>query len=98
MTYASRLLSSAALAIVLAGSAVHAADLTYAISAPVTAVDPHYQNATPNNAALSNIFEALTVIGPDGMVQPSLAKDWRLVDDLTWEFDLVDASSTMARR
>ncbi|MDX5359354.1 MAG: ABC transporter substrate-binding protein [Rhodobacterales bacterium] len=92
MTYVSRLLSSAALAIALAGSAAQAADLTYAISAPVTAVDPHYQNATPNNAALGNIFEALTVIGPDGMVHPSLAKEWRLVDDVTWEFDLVDAT------
>ncbi len=91
MSYAKRLLSSAAMALVLAGSA-QAADLIYAISAPVTAVDPHYQNATPNNAALSNIFEALTVIGPDGMVEPSLAKSWRLVDDVTWEFDLVDAT------
>lgn len=91
MTYAKRLLSSAALALVLSGGAVQAADLTYAISAPVTAVDPHYQNATPNNAALSNIFESLTVIGPDGMVEPSLAKEWRLIDDVTWEFDLVPA-------
>lgn len=92
MSYASRLFASAAMVAALAAGTVRAADLTYAISAPVTAVDPHYQNATPNNAALSNIYEALTMIAPNGMIEPALAKSWKLIDDVTWEFDLVETT------
>lgn len=68
-----------------------AQDLTYAISAPITSTDPHYQNATPNNAALGTIFEPLTVLTGEGLIEPGLAESWSNVDDVTWEFKLRDA-------
>jgi peptide/nickel transport system substrate-binding protein len=68
--------------------AAKAADITYAISAPATSTDPHYQNATPNNSALRNVFQTLTQIDADGKIVPDLAESWRLIDDKTWEFKL----------
>lgn len=65
-----------------------AKDLAYATSAPVTAADPHYQNASPNNSALRNIFQALVQITPEGKIEPELAESWKIVDDTTWEFKL----------
>lgn len=71
--------------------AAKAQDLTYAISAPITSTDPHYQNATPNNAALGTIFEPLTILTGEGLIEPGLAASWKNVDDLTWDFTLRDA-------
>lgn len=84
------LLAAAALA-VGGPLGARAADLTYAISAPITSTDPHFQNATPNNAALSNIFEPLVVLSGDGQIVPGLAERWGPVDDVTWEFKLREA-------
>ncbi len=88
-----RLLAFAAAATLAVGAPAlaRAADLTYAISAPITSTDPHFQNATPNNAALSNIYEPLTILTGDGQIVPGLAESWSNVDDLTWEFKLRDA-------
>lgn len=65
-----------------------AKDLVYATSAPVTAADPHYQNATQNASALRSTYEALVQITPSGKIEPELAESWRIVDDQTWEFKL----------
>ena len=83
---------AAAILAICAPSGASAQDLTYAISAPITSTDPHFQNATPNNAALGNIFEPLTVLTGDGQIEPGLAQSWTNVDDLTWEFELRDAT------
>jgi len=88
--------SLSSLAIAGAGSlffqVAYAADLTYAISAPVTSVDPHYQNATPNTSTLGNIFESLVKNDPSGAVVPGLAVSWEVIDDHTWEFKLAEAT------
>jgi peptide/nickel transport system substrate-binding protein len=34
-------------------------DLTIALSTPVTTVDPHFHNLTPNNAMAAHVFETL---------------------------------------
>ncbi|HRP88383.1 MAG TPA: ABC transporter substrate-binding protein, partial [Gammaproteobacteria bacterium] len=39
-------------------------------------------------AVLRNIFDALTIPTAEGQVQPHLATAWRVVDPLTYEFDL----------
>ena len=85
-------LCGAALLVAFGAFGAKAQDLTYAISAPITSTDPHYQNATPNNAALGTIFEPLTILTGEGQIVPGLATEWRNVDDLTWEFDLRDAT------
>jgi peptide/nickel transport system substrate-binding protein len=82
----------AALLLALGSFNASAQDLTYAISAPITSTDPHFQNATPNNAALGNIFEPLVILTGDGQLIPGLAESWTNVDDVTWEFKLRDAT------
>ena len=67
---------------------LHAADLSIALGADVTSIDPHFHNLTPNNNVGDHIFE--TLVGKDarGRLIPALAESWRTVDDLTWEFKL----------
>ena len=53
--------SRALIAALFAGSALFAsaAELTIGLSAPITSLDPHYHNLTPNNALSLNVFEDL---------------------------------------
>jgi len=62
--------------------------LVIAVSAPVTSIDPHYHNLTPNLALARHIFSSLTDTDDHAKVIPALAESWRLVDDRTWEFKL----------
>ncbi len=62
--------------------------LVVAVSAPVTSIDPHYHNLTPNLALARHIFSGLTDTDDHAKVIPALAESWRLVDDRTWEFKL----------
>ena len=65
-----------------------AADLSVALSADVTSMDPHYHNLTPNNNVAEHVFETLVTKDTRSRLRPSLAESWRAVDDLTWEFKL----------
>lgn len=56
--------------------------------APVTSIDPHYHNLSPNIALASHIFNPLTQMDATMHLQPSLATSWKLIDDKTWEFKL----------
>jgi peptide/nickel transport system substrate-binding protein len=42
------------------------------------------------NVVMANVYETLTFYAADGRVQPKLASDWQVVDDLTWTFTLRD--------
>jgi peptide/nickel transport system substrate-binding protein len=66
----------------------HAADLSVALSADVTSMDPHYHNLTPNNNVAEHVFETLVTKDARSRLKPALAESWRAVDDLTWEFKL----------
>ena len=79
---------AAALALPFASVAQPAPALTLAVSAPVTSIDPHYHNLTPNLALARHIFSALTDTDAHAKVVPALAESWRLVDERTWEFKL----------
>ncbi|WAI83775.1 MULTISPECIES: ABC transporter substrate-binding protein [Achromobacter] len=85
---------SALLACTLAAAApaamaqAQAATLTIGLSSEPTSMDPHYHQATPNDAMTSHMFE--TLVGQDakmGLI-PRLATSWKAVDDTTWEFTL----------
>ncbi len=65
-----------------------AADLSIAVGADVTSIDPHYHNLTPNNNIAEHIFETLVTKDPRSRLKPALAVSWKAVDDLTWEFKL----------
>ena len=78
----------AALTLVLASTAAGAADLSIAVGADVTSIDPHYHNLTPNNNIAEHIFETLVTKDPKSRLKPALAVSWKAIDDLTWEFKL----------
>jgi peptide/nickel transport system substrate-binding protein len=62
--------------------------LTLAVGAPVTSIDPHYHNLTPNQALASHIFDPLVDMDATSHPVPALAESWKLVDEHTWEFKL----------
>src|SRR5690606_27989581 len=59
-----------------------------AVAAEPTAMDPHYHQATPNNAMAAQIFETLVAQDAKMSLIPSLATSWKTLDDTTWEFKL----------
>ena len=71
----------------LATTPASAADLSIALGADVTSMDPHFHNLTPNNNVGNHIFETLVAKDPRGRLQPALAESWRAVDELTWELN-----------
>ena len=86
-THATALLALFA-AITVAAVPARAADISIALSADVTSIDPHYHNLTPNNNIAEHIFETLITKDARSRLRPALAESWRAVDDLTWEFKL----------
>jgi peptide/nickel transport system substrate-binding protein len=52
------------------------------------AVDPHYLWLGTNTAYSKHIFEALILKDENNTLLPGLATEWKLVDDLHWEFKL----------
>ncbi|MGY6268289.1 ABC transporter substrate-binding protein [Achromobacter denitrificans] len=64
--------------------------LKIGLSSEPTSMDPHYHQATPNDAMTSHLFE--TLVGQDAKMNliPRLATAWKPVDDTTWEFTLRD--------
>ncbi|HTE14745.1 MAG TPA: ABC transporter substrate-binding protein, partial [Burkholderiales bacterium] len=75
-------------AILMSGTPARAADISIALSADVTSMDPHYHNLTPNNNVAEHIFETLVTKDARSKLKPALAESWRAIDDLTWEFKL----------
>jgi len=65
-----------------------APNLTMAVAAPVTSIDPHYHQLSPNNAVADMIFDRL--VGQDAQSRPipGLATEWRAVEPNVWEFKL----------
>jgi peptide/nickel transport system substrate-binding protein len=68
--------------------AAPAADLSIGLGASVTTIDPHAINLTPNNNIAEQIFDPL--VRRDARLRPipGLAENWRMIDELTWEFRL----------
>ncbi|GIX10015.1 MAG: ABC transporter substrate-binding protein [Elioraea sp.] len=81
------LLLAAACTGAIAGTAA-AQNLTIAVGAPVTSIDPHYHNLSPNNAMAAHIFDGLADTDSRARLVPGLAESWRTIDDTTWEFRL----------
>jgi peptide/nickel transport system substrate-binding protein len=65
-----------------------AADISIALGADVTSIDPHFHNLTPNSNIADHIFETLVAMDPRARLKPGLAVSWKAIDDLTWEFKL----------
>jgi peptide/nickel transport system substrate-binding protein len=65
-----------------------AQELTIALSSPVTTMDPHFHNLTPNNSLAKHIFETLVHQDEQQALKPGLAESWRATDSTTWEVKL----------
>ncbi len=62
--------------------------LTVALSTPVSTLDPHFHNLTPNNGMARHVFEALVNTDDAQRPFPGLAESWRALSDTEWEFKL----------
>ena len=74
-----------------AGTAVSPAgaqNLTFAVGAPVTSLDPHFHQLSPNNAVASMLFDRLVNTDSQSRNVPGLAESWTAVAPDTWEFKL----------
>ena len=63
-------------------------DLVVALSTPVTTVDPHFHNLTPNNGMAAHVFETLVKTDAAIKTYPGLAESWKALSDTEWEFKL----------
>ncbi|MGG5807921.1 ABC transporter substrate-binding protein [Falsiroseomonas sp. CW058] len=62
--------------------------LTIATGGSITSLDPHFFNASPNNAIAEHVFGRLVGRDARSRIVPDLAESWRLVSDTEWEFTL----------
>ncbi|MDB5316545.1 MAG: transporter substrate-binding protein [Rhodospirillales bacterium] len=72
----------------LLGAEAAAQNLTMAVGAPVTSLDPHYHQLSPNNAAADMIFDRLVDTDPRSRNIPGLALTWTAIEPTVWEFKL----------
>ena len=66
-----------------------AENLTVALAAEPTSMDPHYQNLTINNSFATQVYSALVLQDVNQNLIPGLATSWKPVDDNTWELSLI---------
>jgi peptide/nickel transport system substrate-binding protein len=71
-----------------AALSVAAQELVIALSAPISSLDPHFHNLTPNNGVAKHVFETLVSQDEQQSLKPGLAESWKALDDTTWEFKL----------
>ncbi|CAG9178564.1 ABC transporter substrate-binding protein [Cupriavidus respiraculi] len=69
-------------------TAARAEDLRIGLSADVTSMDPHWNNAGPNNAIALHVFESLVFMDKNARYIPGLALSWTPVNATTWEVKL----------
>ena len=69
-------------------AAQQTSELVVALAAPLSSLDPHFHNLTPNNSLAKHVFENLISTDSNYGLKPGLAESWRTVDALTWEFKL----------
>ena len=78
----------AATGLALAAGQALAQTATIAVGAPVTSIDPHYHQLSPNNAVSDTIFDRLVNTDNQARMIPGLATEWRAVEPTVWEFKL----------
>lgn len=67
---------------------IQAAEVRIATSLAISSIDPHFYNASPNNAMAQHFFDALVHFDANQQPVPGLAESWKAIDDTTWEFKL----------
>ncbi|MCG7362634.1 ABC transporter substrate-binding protein [Pseudoroseomonas ludipueritiae] len=69
-------------------AAGQAQNITIAVGAQVTSLDPQYHALSPNYAVAEMLFGALTSFDANGRLEAGLAESWKPVAPDTWEFKL----------
>jgi ABC-type transport system substrate-binding protein len=64
--------------------------LRIGVADPVTSIDPHFYNATPNHNLAMHLFDRLVDRTPQAQPIPGLATAWAPVGETAWEFTLRD--------
>jgi peptide/nickel transport system substrate-binding protein len=62
--------------------------LTMAVGAPVTSLDPHFHQLSPNNAVAGMVFDRLINTDGQSRMVPGLAESWAPIAPDVWEFRL----------
>ncbi|MFN7573048.1 MAG: ABC transporter substrate-binding protein [Betaproteobacteria bacterium] len=88
MTSSRSLRALAGAALLSLSLAAAAQDLTIGLATPVTSLDPHFHNLTPNNNVADHVFDKLVTKDAKEQLRPQLAESWKTVDEVTWEFKL----------
>ncbi|MEK6244816.1 MAG: ABC transporter substrate-binding protein [Pseudomonadota bacterium] len=90
MTRLSRFRAALFVSSVLAAAAPAALsqELSIGLSTPITSLDPHFHNLSPNNSLADHIFGQLVRMDENQNLRPGLAESWKAVDETTWEFKL----------
>jgi peptide/nickel transport system substrate-binding protein len=83
-----RFARAAALALVFAAGHAAAQELTVGLSTPITTLDPHFHNLSPNNSMVRHVFETLIKTDESQRHMPGLAESWKALSDTEWEFRL----------
>lgn len=63
-------------------------DLVVAVHSDASTLDPAGSNDVPSHNIQQPIFEGLVKRDSEGKLIPGLAKEWKVIDDLTYEFSL----------
>jgi peptide/nickel transport system substrate-binding protein len=88
MTRLTRLTAAFAGAALVAAATAGAQEITIALATPITSLDPHFHNLSPNNGMADHFFGQLVRMDENQHLRPGLADSWKAVDDTTWEFKL----------
>jgi len=62
--------------------------LNYAFQGDIQSLDPYSLNETFTLSYQGNIYEGLTLRGPDLKIEPGLAERWEMVEPTRWRFHL----------
>ncbi|WP_404407058.1 glutathione ABC transporter substrate-binding protein [Jeotgalibacillus malaysiensis] len=70
------------------GDSLPAGDIIVATGSDISTLDPHASNDVPTWKVGFNVYDRLVAQNAELEIVPSLAKEWTLIDDVTWEFQL----------
>jgi peptide/nickel transport system substrate-binding protein len=81
-------MSALAAALACAAPGALAQDLTIGLGIPITSMDPHFANNSPNKAVARHFYEALVTFNEKLDIVPALATSWKRTAETTWEIQL----------